>query len=1048
MHSFTYSPCHLLLIRRLNGGACKLVEPDTLSTLSEYGLLRYRGKRAGSKRIIRQFGSFYSAGNGAYVVTGNGAIVKQVRREDRERVLRPVNRAAVLAPPVNVGEFNACSVSNKSASINHWIADNNLRLAGVMESWHDSLNCPELIACAPPGYHFIERARPRSASSDNSMRINHGGVVLFYHCSLHARRVMFIDYNTFEFVSAYVTGSGLTILVIVIYRPGSAAVSDKFYDEFSDLLERASTYASSLIIIGDLNIHLDIASDSATIKFLDVLDQHSLVQHVTGATHRAGHCLDVLITNRELSVRSVEISPPMLSDHSCIVGRLNLLGQQDHTSVRRQCRSWRAFDYDRFHSDLCQYELVRSPSSLHTVSELFDRYNSTLRSLLDAHAPIKTVCIRTARTAPWYDEDCRREKKQTRLFEKIYRRTKNDHDEKLWREKFEHQRQFFQQKISVYWTQIIDSCRGDSKALWSKLRVQMSPSLPQNSSHFSAEDFAAFFASKVDKIRASTANAPSPEIMTRSVPLSLTSFDVVSLDEVARLLSRTPAKHCSLDPAPTWLVKRASDVLAPVLREMCNASMKSGELPSNQKSAIVFPRLKKPTLDADDTNSYRPISNLSFSSKFVERVVAAQFTGHAERHGLFPPNQSAYRRNHNTETAVISVMNDIILAIDHGKVTALVLLDLSAAFDTVDHTTLLDVLNRRFAVEGTSLLWFKSYLTNRSQSFSVDGVQSKLIDVGYSVPQGSVLGPLEFISYTEDVVAVFSRNCVRHHLFADDKQLYQSGKITEIDIIRNLLSRCIIDVRDWCASRRLQLNASKTELQWFGSRANLRKLATANLTLSVGDDVIQPVTVVRDLGVQLDAELTMKQHISRVVSSCFFQLRRLRQIRRSAGEEVTKRLVIALVLSRLDYCNAALAGLPESTIRPLQRVQNAAARLITNTRQRDSITPVLKRLHWLPVKQRIIYKLCLLMHMIHTQQCPVYMADMVQSTAKTASRPGLRSANHLLYRKPALKSKFGERAFSHAGPAAWNSLPNHIQCDSNTNSFKKQLKTFLFTSAF
>jgi hypothetical protein len=246
----------------------------------------------------------------------------------------------------------------------------------------------------------------------------------------------------------------------------------------------------------------------------------------------------------------------------------------------------------------------------------------------------------------------------------------------------------------------------------------------------------------------------------------------------------------------------------------------------------------------------------------------------------------------------------------------------------------------------------------------------------------------------------------------------------------------------------LQLNASKTELQWFGSRTNLRKLATADLTLSVGDDVIQPVTVVRDLGIHLDAELTMKQHISRVVSSCFFQLRRLRQIRRSAGEEVTKRLVIALVLSRLDYCNAALAGLPESTIRPLQRVQNAAARLITNTRQRDSITPVLKRLHWLPVKQRIIYKLCLLMHMIHTQQCPVYMADMVQSTAKTASRPGLRSANHLLYRKPALKSKFGERAFSHAGPAAWNSLPNHIQSDSNTNSFKKQLKTFLFTSAF
>jgi hypothetical protein len=334
------------------------------------------------------------------------------------------------------------------------------------------------------------------------------------------------------------------------------------------------------------------------------------------------------------------------------------------------------------------------------------------------------------------------------------------------------------------------------------------------------------------------------------------------------------------------------------------------------------------------------------------------------------------------------------------------------------------------------------------QSFSVDGVQSKSLGVDCSVPQGSVLGPLEFISYSEDIVEVFRRNLVRHHLFDDDKQLYRSGTISEIDNIRHQLSRCVTDTRDWCSSRRLQLNALKTELQWFGSRANLRKLSSADLTLSVGNDVIRPVTVVRDLGVYLDAELTMKQHISRVVSSCFFHLRRLRQIRRSAGEEVTKRLVTALILSRLDYCNAALAGLPESTIRPLQRVQNAAARLIANTKSRDHITPVLMRLHWLPIKSRIIYKLCLQMHLIHTNQRPDYMAEMVQLTAACSSRPGLRSAGHLQYRKPALKTKFGERAFSHAGPAAWNSLPEYIQSESNTNSFKKLLKTYLFASSF
>jgi len=205
-----------------------------------------------------------------------------------------------------------------------------------------------------------------------------------------------------------------------------------------------------------------------------------------------------------------------------------------------------------------------------------------------------------------------------------------------------------------------------------------------------------------------------------------------------------------------------------------------------------------------------------------------------------------------------------------------------------------------------------------------------------------------------------------------------------------------------------------------------------------------------DLGVtyHYDNELTMKQHINRVVSSCFFQLRRLRQIRRSADEEVTKRLVTVLVLTRLDYCNAVLAGLSESTIRPMQRVQNAAALLITDTKTSDHITPVLMHLHWLPIKSQILYKLCLLMHLIHTNQRPAYLAEMVELSATYSSRSGLRSASRLQYRMPALKTKFGERAFSHGGPAAWNSLPDYIQFESNTQLFKKLLKTYLFTLSF
>jgi len=162
----------------------------------------------------------------------------------------------------------------------------------------------------------------------------------------------------------------------------------------------------------------------------------------------------------------------------------------------------------------------------------------------------------------------------------------------------------------------------------------------------------------------------------------------------------------------------------------------------------------------------------------------------------------------------------------------------------------------------------------------------------------------------------------------------------------------------------------------------------------------------------------------------------------------TKRLVLAFIFSKLDYCNAALSGLPHTTLRPLQRAQNAAARLVTNTGSRDHITPVLKDLHWLPVNQRIKYKLCLMVHQIHTQQCPDYTRDLVRSTATGATRSGFRSANNLSYRKPDVRTKFGERTFSYSGATAWNSLPPCLQSTTNTNSFKRKLKTHLFTEVF
>ena len=178
-----------------------------------------------------------------------------------------------------------------------------------------------------------------------------------------------------------------------------------------------------------------------------------------------------------------------------------------------------------------------------------------------------------------------------------------------------------------------------------------------------------------------------------------------------------------MDPIPTWLLKQLSDTLTPVITSLCNSSLSSGLFPDLHKPAIVLPRLKKPSLDSSNLSSYRPISNLSFLSKLVERVVASRFIGHAnEENRLFPVHQSSHRHGHSTETAMLCVHNDIVRAVDQKpvdqkRIVALVLLDLSAAFDTVDHATLLSVLQTRFEVDGAAVTWFESYLSDRFRGF-------------------------------------------------------------------------------------------------------------------------------------------------------------------------------------------------------------------------------------------------------------------------------------------------------------------------------------------
>ena len=256
--------------------------------------------------------------------------------------------------------------------------------------------------------------------------------------------------------------------------------------------------------------------------------------------------------------------------------------------------------------------------------------------------------------------------------------------------------------------------------------LDKSSPLPTNfSEHELPCKFINFFTSKISNIRAeldklSTSTSTSHYVGHYYVSYSFTAFKPVTKGEIRKIITNSRPTTCSLDPIPTSLLVECIDLLLPIFTNIINESLLSGIFPTTCKNAVVKPLLKKAGLDHKNFKNYRPVSNLSFFSKVIEKVVLKQIYEYLNTNSLLSPNQSAYRPCHSTETALLKVTNDILLALDRGHVSLLALLDLSAAFDTVDHAIMVNTLQSDFGISGTALSWFKSYMFDRKQFVSVN----------------------------------------------------------------------------------------------------------------------------------------------------------------------------------------------------------------------------------------------------------------------------------------------------------------------------------------
>jgi hypothetical protein len=368
----------------------------------------------------------------------------------------------------------------------------------------------------------------------------------------------------------------------------------------------------------------------------------------------------------------------------------------------------------------------------------------------------------------------------------------------------------------------------------------------------------------------------------------------------------------------------------------------------------------------------------------------------------------------------------------------------------VSHDILLNVLQSKFGVSDASLAWFDTYLRPRSARVKIDDSHSKPASLDYSVPQGSICGPVLYTVYASTLQEHILDYDTQLLGYADDHSIYDDFNpnctISEQSAIENL-EKCLVSVNQWMHLNRLKMNNDKTEFLLLGSKYQLQKCTTDSI--KVCDYSIQRSTSLKYLGMHLDSQLNLKIHIREKCRVAAMNLHSIRQIRNILTPEACHLLVQCLVVPHLDYANALFEGLPSTTLAPLQLIQNMAAKLILNKRKYDSATESLKHLHWLPVKYRSKFKVACLVFLALNGDGPSYLRDLLSVRQVNRSLRSNSEGNGILLTIPKTTRKtFAERSFSVNGPKIWNSLPSNLRLITDFTLFKKNLKTFYFKIAY
>lgn len=864
----------------------------------------------------------------------------------------------------------------------------------------------------------------------------HTGGVVIYVMNCLGFSIVLNDSVDYSFWSLVVEIKMLqkSVLVGALYRSPNASPA-VFLQYLEDKLGDELLHKQMTVFLGDINIDWQ-KNSSDTRKVKNIIQSSGFKQVVTKETRKtntSASLIDYIITN-DFNMQEVQRNFPIISDHEIIGVNIEVNGEQQEIQPIYS----RHLSEDNISNIITELVGKMWNYTAVDVDVIYADFITNIQEALNKFAPVNKI---KPRKCCWITQDVKQiQKNRDRAYQKFcftglsadwerYKKYRNEVVSMIRKNK------------TRYYEQNIDNCKGDSKRMWRALKdlvgtkKQSTDFMEINFEHYDSsveENFNKFFSDSLHDISESI-EYRKWEGQDFNIKTNFSNFKTINLSQLKKVIFSLKNKGSSDESLNIKLVKQLFCVIGYPLLYLINTSITTGKIPGDLKTSIItpIPKVNKPKLPSE----FRPVNLLPAVDKIIETIVCNQLREYFEKNHLLFAGQSGFRGRHSCESAIQYVCADWREKINNGELVIAVFVDLQRAFETIDRGILIKKLEN-YGVNKCSLSWIDNYLKDRFHKTKIASRVSQKKESVLGVPQGSVLGPLLFVIYINDLHRALN-NCFVN-LFADDTLISVSGQ-NYLEIV-NILNGELNVLYKWLCQNRLKLNSAKTKCMVLGSAGNCKKFHNLDLTLSINDVPIEFVNEIKYLGVILDPQLNFSVHVDYLCKKLGKKIGFFSRISYCVSKWTKMLIYKTIILPHFAYCSSLLISCNKEEVRKLQVQQNKIMRILLNCSKYTPIDYMLETLNWLNVEKNIKKANLLIIYKIEHNLMPEYLNTYLRKRMQFHDY-NIRSKQN--YNIDIVRTSALQKTLFYEGLRSFNELTDDIKNAPNVYTFSKRLFTYL-----